>query len=142
MADETSHISETDFPVQCNRCGHGLVGLGESGACPRCGLGYSRRERLWQAHGPEAFADPPITPAEQELARQDTAFIRGLLAVVAVTLTLPLVLLLWLMVFGTIDVGACLLVWTVVALAAAWLAVAGRYPQDDSEQLTGGESGG
>jgi len=123
---DISHIPEADFPIRCERCDHDLKGLGESGYCSECGLPFSRRPRLWQTYGPEAFADPPITPAEQEAARKDTAFLSGLLAGVIVTLCLPIVILMWIAVFGTIDLYICLLAWIVVVVAAVWLAVAHR----------------
>ncbi len=87
---ETSidHIREADFPIRCERCDHDLTGLGESGICPACGVSFSRRQRLWHTYGPEAFAKPPITPAEQDAQRKDTGFLAGLLAGVVVTLFL------------------------------------------------------
>ncbi|UCC30487.1 MAG: hypothetical protein JSU86_20100 [Phycisphaerales bacterium] len=129
---DISHISEADFPIRCDRCDHELQGPGESGRCSECGLPFSRRHRLWQTYGPEAFADPPITPAEQEASRKDTAFLSGLLAGVIVTLCLPVVILMWIAVFGAIDLHFCLIAWIVVVAAAVWLAVVARTPRAES----------
>lgn len=129
---DISHISEADFPIRCDRCGHELQGPGESGRCSKCGLPFSRRHRLWQTYGPEAFADPPITPAEQEAWRRDTAFLSGLLAGIIVTLCLPVVILMWIAVFGAIDLYFCLIAWIVVVAAAVWLAVAARSHRAES----------
>ncbi len=120
---ETSidHIREADFPIRCERCDHDLTGLGESGICPACGVSFSRRQRLWHTYGPEAFAKPPITPAEQDAQRKDTGFLSGLLAGIVVTLFL--IVLLILAVSGTVDLCFCLFVWVVVVSASVWLMV-------------------
>lgn len=126
MEVDISHIPEADFPIWCERCDHDLKGLGESGHCSECGQPFSRRRRLWQTYGPEAFADPPITPAEQEASRKDTVFLSGLLTGIIVTLCLPIVILMWIAVFGTIDLYICLFAWIIIVVAAVWIAVAHR----------------
>jgi hypothetical protein len=77
-------------------------------------------------YGPEAFADPPITPAEQRMAPKDRVFLAALVTGVIVTVTLPVVFLTCMAVFETVDLGSFLVVWAVFGIATVWLAVA-RY---------------
>ena len=117
----TSGISEADFPIRCERCDCDLTGLGESGQCPRCALVFERRKLLWKAYGPEAFATPPIRPGEDDVAPADRTFIYGLIWALVLTLSLPLVILAWLAIFGTIDLCFCLLSWAVVETSLVWI---------------------
>jgi hypothetical protein len=87
-------------------------------------------------YGPEAFADPPITPAEQRVAQKDRVFLAALVTGVIVTVTLPVVLLACLAVFETVDLGSFLVVWAVFGIATVWLAVARhRAATGDDEEL-------
>ena len=95
---------------------------------------FARRQRLWQMYGPEAFANPPITPKEQKASRKDAAFISALLVGVGVTLSLPLMIVLWMAVFGTIDLCFCLFVWIVSASVAVWLTVARHKRKTPEDQ--------
>ena len=118
---DTSRIPEADFPIRCDRCDCDLTGLGEVGQCPRCALGFERRKRLWKTYGPEAFATPPIRPDEDGVSPADRTFVYGLLWALVLTLSLPLVILGWLAVFGTIDLCFCLLSWAVVETSLVWI---------------------
>jgi hypothetical protein len=53
---DLSRIDEDAFPITCGTCGYSLRGLANEGLCPECAAPYDRRRRLWEAHGPEAFA--------------------------------------------------------------------------------------
>ena len=52
---DISQISEADYPINCENCGYCLTGLGYSDNCPECNTTFSRRHRLWNQHGPDAF---------------------------------------------------------------------------------------
>lgn len=142
---DTTRLSEEDFPIRCDGCERDLTGLGEAGRCPDCDLAFSRRLRLWQTYGPEAFADPPITPAEQEASQKDITFLSALLAGLIVTLSLPVLLLAWLAMFDTVDLCSCLLVWAVISSIAVWLTVVRRLfrgSKSDHETTEDDENGG
>jgi len=118
---DISKISEADFPICCDRCNHPLTGLGESGRCPKCGLAFVRRQRLWKTYGPDAFATPPIRADEDDVSPADRTFVYGLLLALVLTLSLPVVVLAWFALFGTIDLCFCLLSWLVVATSLEWI---------------------
>jgi hypothetical protein len=120
---DTSRIPPTDFPIRCDRCDDDLTGLGEVGRCPQCGLRFVRRERLWKTYGPDAFAEPPVRPGEDESSSSDKTFLYGLFWGLVLTLLLPIVIYAWLAVFGTIDLCFCLFVWAFVAFSAEWIVI-------------------
>jgi hypothetical protein len=76
---------------------------------------------LWKSYGPEAFATPPIRPGEDDVSPADRTFIYGLIWALVLTLSLPLVVLAWLAIFGTIDLCFCLLSWAVVETSLVWI---------------------
>jgi hypothetical protein len=138
---DTSKISETDFPIRCDRCDCDLTGLGESGRCPQCELRFVRRERLWKTYGPEAFAEPAIRPDEDNVAPADRTFVFGLLWALVLVLSLPVVVLAWLAFFGTIDLCFCILAWLVVALSLEWILLRRRQERksDSGEENDAGD---
>ena len=119
---DLSPISEASFPVHCDQCAHHLTGLGDTGSCPKCGEPFSRRRRLWETYGPEAFALPDTDASDPASDR----FIRVLLTVLIAVLLMPIVVSIYKSLFGTVDVLYTLIAWAVVAIAAGWIVLT-RY---------------
>ena len=136
---DISKISEADFPVQCDDCGYCLTGLGESRRCPECGLKFTRRKRLWETYGPDAFATPPIRADEDDVSPADHTFVYGLLCALALTLSLPIVVLAWFALFGTIDLCFCLASWLVVATSLEWILLRRRQERGHEAKADGDE---
>ena len=123
---DLSPISETSFPVRCDRCAHHL--LGDTGSCPNCGEPFSRRRRLWETYGPEAFALPDTAAADPVPDR----FVRVLLTVLIAVLLMPIVVSIYKSLFGTVDVLYTLIAWAVVATSAGWIVLARLDATTDS----------
>ncbi len=119
---DVSRISETEFPVRCGRCDCALFGLGERGRCPECGQGFSRRERLWETHGPEAFADPEFDDEQGEADDANAAFVFAVFSVLLFTALFPLIVLIGKSIFGTIDLCFTVIAWLIVAFSLEWIA--------------------
>ena len=120
---DTSRIPEADFPVHCAQCGHELTGLEETGTCPACGTDFVRRDLLWRDHGPEAFAEPPMTAPENPEATVRSTFVAGLLFGLVLVAALPLGLAIWRLTFGTYNLWGVIFTWLVVAGILEWLFV-------------------
>jgi len=136
---DISKISEADFPVRCDRCDHLLIGPAESGRCPKCGLVFVRRQRLWKTYGPDAFATPPILPGEDDVPPGERTFLFVFFSTLVLTLSLPVVVLAWFALFGTIDLCFCLLSWLVVATSLEWILLRRRQERGAEAKADGDE---
>jgi len=134
--EDTSQIPEGDFPVRCDRCGGLLTGLGEAGECPECGLPFIRRQRLWQTHGPEAFARPPIKEGEYEPTWSGSAFVAGLLSGFLLAALMPAAVWLGRDWLGVADLWLVLFAWSVVTATVLWLVVSRHRGRNASGQGT------
>jgi hypothetical protein len=111
---DISQISEERFPVRCDECGCALTRLGDEGTCPKCGQPFTRRERLWQTYGPEAFAkDPPPTPQERH-ALWLSAFVHSVIIAAGFALAALVISLL----FDRFNIWFFLGIWLAVVLVA------------------------
>ena len=120
---DTAEVPESHFPVHCARCGQELTGRGETGVCPRCGAEFTRRDLLWREHGPEAFAEPPVTEPENPEATVRSTFVAGLLFALVLVAALPLGLSVWRLAVGTYNLWGVLFTWLVIAGVLEWLFV-------------------
>lgn len=80
-----------------------------------------RRKLLWNMYGPEAFASPAIKPSDENATPADRSFVYGLIWALVLTLTLPIVLLAWVALFGKSDLCLGLSSWLVVAASLEWI---------------------
>ncbi len=118
---DVSGVSEDDFPISCNECEYPLTGLGDTGRCPECGAAFDRRRRLWEFYGPEAFARPPIADGESGAAPRDRRFVVAVFTAVVCAVAIPIGVLIWREVSGTVDRWLCLAAWSVMAACVEWI---------------------
>ena len=118
---DVSGVPESDFPVACGACGASLTGLGERGSCPACGVAFERRRLLWDAHGPEAFADPPIAEGDDAPAPEDARFVTAVVAGLLGVASVPATIAIWRAVFGRFDGLAWLIAWLLIMTCAQWI---------------------
>jgi hypothetical protein len=104
---DLSQIDEEAFPVTCGTCGYSLRGLADEGLCAECATPYDRRRRLWELHGPEAFAGPPA--ADQ--LRGGAGFKRAALHLLAVLGSLAGGMYLWALLVGPTNICFLPVVW-------------------------------
>lgn len=129
---EVSGIPEETFPVRCDRCGHQLTGLGERGRCPECLADFDRRALLWAAHGPEAFASPPIDENDHDDTPADRRFVVGVVTAFLGVIALVVTMLVWRALFGYVDFVSSFVAWLVVLACAEWI-IAARAERDERD---------
>ena len=79
---DLSHVDPERFPILCQYCGEVLRELQEKGRCPRCDRFYTRRNRLWEIYGPEAFMqDSCSQEGEKSLSLKQGLLLAALVAV-------------------------------------------------------------
>lgn len=123
---DISQVSESEFPVSCDRCEHALTGLGDRGVCPQCGHPFSRRKRLWQTYGPEVFASPPIPEGDDPTSLAGSDFVAGLLMGLAMIAALPISLWIASYWLASRDLWFLLFAWLVIVAAGVWLTIVRR----------------
>ena len=105
--------------------------------CPDCGAVVDASAALWEQHGPEAFAEPPVCAEEDAERTVRSPFVAGVLFGFGLLATLPLTLLWWSRGSGSVRVELVLCVWSVVAVAVEWLFVASRLERRGRESAAG-----
>ena len=137
---DISRISDAEFPVCCDECGHVLAGSDDRGECPACSAVFSRRELLWRTHGPEAFADRPhdtatgITVpsgAAPGASGDDRSFTRVMSHAIIMAVSLPGLACMWFAVFGSVDLTVFTPLWLLLVAMIEWTLYSWPLDGDD-----------
>lgn len=115
---ETAPLPAADaYPVHCASCRYLLVGLGDDGRCPECGEPFSRRARLMDEYGPEAFAETARRAPRSTIVPAISLI--GAAAIAAVLY--PALAYLYIRLNGHLDLGAVTIAWFIGCVGLAHL---------------------
>ena len=117
---------ETDVPqpvLSCPACGADLSGASPEGRCPACGAAFDRDLLLFDADGPEAFVEPPLTRAEREDNTITSPWIAGTILALGLIGAAGVLLVIWVQAFGTLHLPRTVLVCLAIGGIIEWLVI-------------------